>query len=78
MARRASAVLSGHAAGDQLLRRVSEILLDMMRANDTVCRLGGDEFGIILWECPTGVAENLAESIRASIERVRFQWDAEV
>lgn len=49
-----------------------------MRANDTVCRLGGDEFGIILWECPTGVAENLAESIRASIERVRFQWDAEV
>lgn len=69
---------SGHAAGDQLLRRVSEILLDMVRANDTVCRLGGDEFGIILWECPTGVAENLAESIRAGIEKVRFQWDAEV
>jgi Amt family ammonium transporter len=68
---------SGHAAGDQLLRRVSQILVDSVRADDTVCRLGGDEFGIILWQCPTEVAERIAESIRVSIEGFRFQWDAE-
>ncbi|MEQ9562863.1 MAG: diguanylate cyclase, partial [Woeseiaceae bacterium] len=68
---------SGHAAGDQLLKSVSEILLEKVRADDVVCRLGGDEFGIILWECPTDVAKRIAESIRSSIENFRFQWDAE-
>ncbi|MDH3533358.1 MAG: EAL domain-containing protein, partial [Gammaproteobacteria bacterium] len=68
---------SGHTAGDQLLRAVTEILVDSVRQNDIVARLGGDEFGIILWECPTDVATRIAESIRASIETFRFQWDAE-
>ncbi len=68
---------SGHTAGDQLLRAVSAILLDNVRANDIVGRLGGDEFGIILWECPTEVAKRIAESIRSSIENFRFQWDIE-
>ncbi|MBT8100014.1 MAG: EAL domain-containing protein, partial [Gammaproteobacteria bacterium] len=68
---------SGHTAGDQLLRGVSEILLDSVRANDIVARLGGDEFGIILWECPTEVATRIAESIRLAIEEFRFHWDAE-
>ncbi len=68
---------SGHTAGDELLRRVTEILVDSVRANDIVARLGGDEFGIILWECPTDVAERIAESIRAAIENYRFHWDTE-
>ncbi|NOX70205.1 MAG: EAL domain-containing protein [Gammaproteobacteria bacterium] len=69
---------SGHQAGDQLLRDVSEILKDIVRANDSVCRLGGDEFGIILWNCPTTVAKRIAESIRAKIEDLRFRWQSEV
>ena len=68
---------SGHTAGDQLLRAVSEILLDCVRANDIVARLGGDEFGIILWKCPTDVAAKIAENIRAKLESFRFPWDAE-
>ena len=68
---------SGHTAGDQLLRAVSEILLDSVRANDIVGRLGGDEFGIILWECPTDVAQRIAESIRGRVENFRFHWDTE-
>nr|HNP66068.1 EAL domain-containing protein [Woeseiaceae bacterium] len=68
---------SGHTAGDQLLRAVSEILNDSVRANDIVGRLGGDEFGIILWECPTDVARRIAESIRSRIETFRFHWDSE-
>lgn len=68
---------SGHTAGDELLRGVTELLVDSVRANDIVARLGGDEFGIILWECPTEVAERIAESIRAAIENFRFHWDTE-
>lgn len=68
---------SGHGAGDQLLRRISELLVDSVRANDIVARLGGDEFGIVLWECPTEVAKSIAESIRKSIEDYRFHWDKE-
>ena len=68
---------SGHVAGDQLLRRVSEIVLDAVRGNDIACRLGGDEFGIILWECPTDVAYGIAESIRSEIENLRFRWDTQ-
>ena len=69
---------SGHTAGDQLLRAVSEILLDSVRTNDVVARLGGDEFGIILWDCPADVARRIAESIRAALEVFRFQWETEV
>ena len=68
---------SGHTAGDQLLRSVSEILQDSVRNDDIVGRLGGDEFAIILWECPTDVARRIAESIRQSIENFRFHWDVE-
>jgi diguanylate cyclase (GGDEF)-like protein len=38
----------GHGVGDQLLIAISHILNDSVRANDTVSRLGGDEFTILL------------------------------
>jgi len=68
---------SGHAAGDQLLRRVAEIIKECVRSNDLVCRLGGDEFGIVLLHCPLEVAQRIAESIRTSISELRFSWGNE-
>jgi len=39
----------GHAAGDAVLKRVAAMLARPVRASDTVARIGGDEFGLILW-----------------------------
>ena len=54
----------GHAAGDELLRRASEVLKASFRTEDVVARLGGDEFGIIL-------AETNEATALASIERIQ-------
>ncbi|MEB0135384.1 EAL domain-containing protein [Actimicrobium sp. CCC2.4] len=43
----------GHAAGDTVLQQASRRILDSLRANDTVGRLGGDEFGVFLPDLAT-------------------------
>ena len=54
----------GHAMGDLLLRQVAHRLIACVRASDTVSRLSGDEFGIILGEMATArTAQPVAEKI---------------
>ncbi len=64
----------GHAAGDELLRRVSETVQGQIRSSDVFARLGGDEFGILLERCSEQQAMDVAESIRNAIEAYRFAW----
>ena len=40
----------GHTVGDEILKRVSSYLKDLLRKEDTVCRFGGDEFVILIEE----------------------------
>jgi diguanylate cyclase (GGDEF)-like protein len=53
----------GHAAGDQALAELGETLLRCVRAEDVVCRYGGEEFALILPECSLRQATLRAEEI---------------
>ena len=58
----------GHPAGDQVLKSVAQTLLDCVRPMDTVARFGGEEFAIILPNCPAAFGQTVAERIRRKVE----------
>lgn len=57
----------GHAAGDFVLKEVGKILRGQIRKTDLPCRVGGDEFIILLADLTEAAAKNRAESLRAAI-----------
>ena len=65
----------GHNAGDKLLSQLSGILKHEIRETDTIGRLGGDEFGILLESCPLQDAVHMAETLRCCVEDFRFVWE---
>lgn len=58
----------GHAAGDQVIRRVVELVASHLRSGDTFARYGGEEFTILLPGVRQDVAANIAERMRATVE----------
>lgn len=65
---------AGHLAGDGLLREVAALIKEAVRDSDTVGRLGGDEFGIILSGCPLEKATQIAEDMVRKVGDYRFVW----
>lgn len=62
----------GHAAGDEVLKAVVDILLRQVRASDLVGRLGGDEFVLLLWNLAEADAQAKASALEAAIDRLDF------
>jgi diguanylate cyclase (GGDEF)-like protein/PAS domain S-box-containing protein len=64
----------GHVAGDELLRQITTLLQSKMRDSDVLARLGGDELGVLLHNCPVEQAHYLADNLRQSVKDFRFVW----
>jgi len=66
---------AGHVAGDELLRQISSLLAGQLRGRDTLGRLGGDEFSVLLENCPLPKARKVAEMLIDVIRDYRFVWE---
>ncbi|MCC3533166.1 MAG: EAL domain-containing protein [Microcoleus sp. PH2017_25_DOB_D_A] len=65
---------SGHVAGDELLRQVSQLLKSNIRKTDILARLGGDEFAVLLYNCPPEQGLDVAKLLLQNIQEFRFAW----
>ncbi|KAB2921083.1 MAG: GGDEF domain-containing protein, partial [Dechloromonas sp.] len=61
----------GHDAGDAVLKALSTVLKQSVRAADLVIRYGGEEFLIILLDTSGEAAERVAENIRNTVENLK-------
>jgi diguanylate cyclase (GGDEF)-like protein len=62
----------GHAAGDSVLKAVAATLLGQVRSSDVIGRLGGDEFGVLLWNLSETDAHAKAASLEQAVDRLGF------
>ncbi len=62
----------GHPTGDEALRRIAAVLLDVVREGDIVARYGGEEFTVLFPRCPAPAAQSAAERLREAIAAIRI------
>lgn len=62
----------GHQHGDEVLKSVAQIMKGQLRTDEAIGRYGGEEFIIVLPNCPSDVALRVAERLRQSLEE--FEW----
>lgn len=64
----------GHAVGDELLVKLTQRLGTVIRSRDTLGRLGGDEFGLLLERCPIDAALQIGEKLIEAVKDVSVEW----
>lgn len=67
----------GHAAGDATLVAVADLLRAERRANDTVGRLGGEEFALVIRNADLSAGTAAAERLRAALAALEVCYDGE-
>ncbi len=65
----------GHVAGDELLRQLGSVLQGVVRYRDTLARLGGGEFGVLMEHCSLDDAHRVAGSLQKAIQDYQFNWE---
>jgi len=65
----------GHAYGDQLLQTITGLIKRCIRATDILCRLGGDEFGVLLIDCEPEPAAKVSKNIAKAIRDYAFEFN---
>ncbi len=62
----------GHPVGDEVIRNLAAVLLRSVRSIDTVARIGGEEFAVMLPSTGQAMAVRVAERIRANVAAQRI------
>lgn len=65
----------GHDAGDEFLRRIGRLLKTVLRKRDTIARIGGDEFAVLIEDCTVASARSAADALRSAVESFAFEWN---
>ena len=65
---------AGHAAGDALLRQVAQTIRGSCRQHDMAARIGGDEFAVLLLDCPASGGKLIADKIVRAVGALLFDW----
>lgn len=65
----------GHAAGDEVLKKITAVLKKNLRDVDILARLGGEEFAVLLPNTETPGAEIVAERLRKAVESALFVFE---
>jgi diguanylate cyclase (GGDEF)-like protein len=64
----------GHAAGDAALVHIAAIAQSVLRGDDILCRIGGDEFCVFLPQTDTKTASAVADSLNKKLASTPFRW----
>lgn len=67
----------GHLIGDEVIKGISSLMVDLVRHCDIVARYGGEEFAILLPETAMTGAKVLAQRVRRGVEQHLFQHEGE-
>lgn len=68
---------AGHAAGDALLRKLAVQINREVRASDTLYRIGGDEFVLVLRACSRDEARRVAQKLCDSVSSFEMEWQGQ-